>query len=361
MLPVPDSEGVLSMHDIATLVLAGGRGHRLRPLTAHRAKPVMPFAGRHLIDFTLANCLRSGVRDVVVCVQYRAAEVAGYLEEHWAPRFRGLLLFSPTEAGRMFRGTADAVRAALGLVDGRRLLVLAGDHVYRMDYRRLLADHEAAAADATISVVPVPRREASRLGVLTVGEGGLVEAFHEKTAAPPVAPGRPDECVGSMGIYLFERPTLAGFLADFPAAVDFGHHVLPGLVAGGVRVATHAYAAAEPHPYWRDIADVHSYHAALMDVADHRFDAGAPANHATVGGGATVKHSVFGHGVRIGPGAAVVDSVLLDRAVVGAGARLQRVVVEEGASVPACTRLGGAYAPVRVVPANARVQTTSGV
>ncbi|MHC5049766.1 MAG: sugar phosphate nucleotidyltransferase, partial [Planctomycetota bacterium] len=211
------------MQDIATLVLAGGRGHRLRPLTAHRAKPLVPFAGRHLIDFTLLNCLRSGVRDVVVCAQYRAAGVATYLEEHWARRFRNLLLFSPTDAGRTFRGTADAVRAALKLVDGRRLLVLAADHVYRMDYRRLLADHEAAGAEATISVVPVPRRDASRLGVLAVGEEGLVEAFHEKTNAPPATPGRPDECVGSMGIYLFERPTLAGFLADFPAAVDFGH------------------------------------------------------------------------------------------------------------------------------------------
>jgi glucose-1-phosphate adenylyltransferase len=321
----------------------------------------VPFAGRHLIDFTLHNCLRSGVRDVIVCTQYRAAAVASYLEEHWAPRFRGLLLFSPTDAGRMFRGTADAVRAALGLVDGRRLLVLASDHVYRMDYRRLLADHEEAGADATVSVVPVPRRDASRLGVITLDGGGLVADFHEKVAAPPAAPGRPDECVGSMGIYLFERSTLAGFLADFPEAVDFGHDVLPGLVGGGVRVATHAYARGEPHPYWRDIADVHAYHAALMDVVDRRFDAGAPAARATLGGGATVEHSLFGRGVRIGAGARVVESVLLDGAVVGAGARLQRVVVEEGAYVPARARLGGAREPVRVVPATDGVGTRWGV
>jgi len=350
------------MHDIATLVLAGGRGNRLRPLTAHRAKPVMPFAGRHLIDFTLLNCLRSGVRDVVVCAQYRAADVAGYLEEHWSRRFRTLELFSPAEAGRTFRGTADAVRAALGLVvESRRLLVLGGDHVYRMDYRRLLADHEAAGAAATVSVVPVPRREASGLGVLTVGRGGTVEAFHEKTAAPPPAPGRPDECVASMGIYLFERRALARYLGDHPAAIDFGHHVLPGLLAAGARVAAHAYHLGEPRPYWRDIADVHAYHAALMDVVARRFDARTPAARATLGGGATVERSVFGRGVRIGPGAAVVDSVLLDGAVVGAGARLQRVVVEEGACVPARARLGGAHEPVRVVPASDRVQTTSRV
>lgn len=345
------------MRNIATLVLAGGRGRRLRPLTAHRAKPLVPFAGRHLIDFTLHNCLRSGVRDVIVCAQYRAAGVASYLEEHWARRFRDLLLFSPTDAGRTFRGTADAVRAALGLVDGRRLLVLAADHVYRMDYRRLLADHEAAAADATLSVVPVPRRDASRLGVLTVDERGLVDAFLEKTTAPPTTPGRPDECVGSMGIYLFERSTLAGFLADHPSAVDFGHHVLPGLVAGGARVAAHAYDQGEPHPYWRDIGDVDSYHAALMDVVARRFDAGAPAARATLAVDATVERSVFGRDVRIGPGAAVVESVLLDGAVVGAGARLHRVVVEEGAYVPARATLGGAREPVHVVPADGRTRS----
>jgi glucose-1-phosphate adenylyltransferase len=349
------------MHDITTLVLAGGRGHRLQPLTAHRAKPLVPFAGRHLIDFTLLNCLRSGVRDVVVCVQYRHASVASYLEEHWARSFRTLHLFSPTDAGRTFLGTADAVRAALDLVDGHRLLVLAADHVYRMDYRRLLADHETAAAAATVSVVPVPRRDASRLGVLTVGPSGLVEAFHEKAAAPPPAPGRPDECVGSMGLYLFERPALAGFLADHPAAVDFGHHVLPGLVARGARVASHAYERGEPRPYWRDIGDVDAYHAALMDVVARRFDAGAPEVRATLGGGATVARSVFERGVRIGPGATVVESVLLDGAVVGAGARLQRVVVEEGAHIPARAALGGAREPVHVVPAHTRVRSTSRV
>lgn len=349
------------MRDIATLVLAGGRGHRLRPLTARRAKPLVPFAGRHLIDFTLHNCVRSGVRNVVVCAQHRAAAVASYLEDHWAQRFRELLLFTPTDAGRTFRGTADAVRAALGLVDGQRLLVLAADHVYRMDYRRLLADHEAAAADATVSVVPVPRREASRLGVLTVGEGGLVDAFLEKTATPPAAPGRPDECVGSMGIYLFERSTIAGFLADHPAAVDFGHHVLPGLLAGGARLVAHAYDRGEPRAYWRDIGDVDSYHAALMDVVAERFDSGAPASRAMLAVDATVERSVFGRDVRIGPGAAVVESVLLDGAVVGAGARLRRVVVEEGAYVPARATLGGAREPVRVVPADGRVRSTSRV
>jgi glucose-1-phosphate adenylyltransferase len=349
------------MQEITTLVLAGGRGNRLRPLTAHRAKPLVPFAGRHLIDFTLLNCLRSGVRDVVVCVQYRAAGVAAYLEEHWAPRFRDLRVFSPTDAGRTFRGTADAVRAALGVADGRRLLVLAGDHVYRMDYRRMLADHEGIAADVTISAVPVPRRDAPRFGVLTIGEDGLVEAFHEKCAAPPPVPGRPDECVGSMGIYLFERSTLAGFLADFPDAVDFGHHVLPGLVAGGVRVTPHAYGTGEPGAYWRDIGDVDTYHAALMDVATRRFDAGAPEARATVADGAIVERSVCGRDVRIGPGAAVVESVLLDGAVVGAEARLERVIVEEGAYVPARATLGGAREPVHVVPAPTRVWSTSRV
>ncbi|MHC4550428.1 MAG: glucose-1-phosphate adenylyltransferase family protein [Planctomycetota bacterium] len=342
------------MQDVVTLVLAGGQGTRLRPLTARRAKPVVPFAGRRLIDFTLRNCLRSRIRDLVVLAQYRARGVADYLRDTWAAAFRSLAVFSPDEAGRPFAGTADAVRAALRRHrGGRDLLVLAGDHVYRMDYRRLLADHEAGAAEATLSVVAVPRAEASRLGVLAVGPSGAVRGFHEKTEAPPCVPGRPGHCVASMGIYAFDRCALQGFLADHPDATDFGHHVLPGMLATGYRLAAHAFALSEPRAYWRDIADVDAYHAAHMDVVDRRFDLGRRwgVTNASLGTGARVERSVLGRDVRIGPRAIVLESVLLDGAVVGPGARLRRVVAVEGARIPRRVALGAATGPVCVAGA----------
>lgn len=355
--------------EILTLVLAGGRGDRLRPLTESRAKPVVPFAGRRVIDFTLANCARSAIREVVIVTQYQAESVHRHLRRAWRARFDVLATFSSAEIPGEFRGTADAVRALLARNRlCRRLLVLAGDHVYRMDYRRLLADHEAARAAGTIAVLPVPRSEGRRFGVLAVGDEGIVEAFLEKPDVPPGMPERPDLSLASMGIYVFERDPLERFLAEHPRAHDFGHDVIPGMLAAGRRLAVHDFRGGECC-YWRDIGDLDSYHGALMDLVTGHFDpgpdggvAGAPAIPArftrgpgggaagvardswvgpgTVVAGGVVDTSVLGFGVFVDHHAEVVESVLLDGVSIGAHARLRRVIVGEGVRVPAGALLG---------------------
>ena len=335
------------MHDVVTLVLAGGRGIRLRPLSSRRAKPVVPFAGGCIIDFTLQNCARSGMRDVIVLTQYRADDVARHVASRWESEFDRLTVLSSAAVGRPFSGTADAARAALERERrGRDVLVLASDHVYRMDYRRLLADHVVAGADATLSVLPVARADASRLGVVGVGANGRIESFVEKPPLPPVAP------LASMGVYCFDRRALEEFLASHQDAMDFGRDVVPGMLQRRKRLVSHAYHLHEPDCYWRDIADVDAYHAALMDHVDGRFALGwSAASDATVESGAIVERSVVGRGVHIARGARVRDSVLLDGATVGAGARLQRVVVEEGGRIAAGRTVGSATQRVQALGA----------
>jgi len=305
------------MSGVRTLILAGGRGDRLRPLTARRAKPAVPFAGGALIDATLANCERSGLERPLVLTQHLAGTVARHLARRWAGSRLAPVAFRAEDAGREFRGTADAVRAALPRIgSARTVLVLAGDHVYAMDYRPFLAAHHVLGAACTLSAAAVPRDAARGLGVLSLGPGGRVEAFAEKPARPPAHPGRPGSCLASMGIYAFDARALSGWLADHPGAVDFGGDVLPGLLAEGRDVH-----AREFQGYWRDVADLDAYHAAHMDLT----------------GGA----SYLGAGVRVDPAARVTESVLCDGVRVGAGARLHRVVAAPRTAFGA----GAAWAP----------------
>ncbi len=299
------------MSGVATLILAGGRGDRLRPLTTRRAKPAIPFAGGALIDFTMKNCDASGLRRPIVLTQYLAESVAAHLERRWAGSPLAPRTLSSADLGCEFRGTADAVRAALRVLGRpRTLLVLAGDHVYAMDYRGLLRAHQFSGADATLSAVAVPCEEACGLGVLAMGEHGCVEAFAEKPARPPALPGRPGSCLASMGIYAFDTRALAGWLGDHPEASDFGCDVVPGMLEDGRRVFARRFTGA-----WRDIADLDAYHAAHMEHTHGR--------------------SFLGAGVSIEPGASVSECVLCDDVRVGGGARLHRVVAAEGTLFPA--------------------------
>jgi len=373
------------MLDVTTIVLAGGRGDRLRPLTDCCAKPAVPFAGRRLIDFTLLNCVRSGIQDVEVLVQYRSESVENHLRRTWGKRFTSLRVLSSQALGRRFAGTADAVRAALsGRSSSDRLLVLAGDHIYRMDYRKMLAFHEQCNASATLSVIPVPRQEASRLGVVAVDREGVVEAFQEKPDDPPGIPDRPELSLVSMGIYVFDRTALTAFLHDVPGTTDFGHHVLPRMLDQGHRIGAYSFLRQGAGSYWRDIGDVDAYHGALMDLvcSDTELgvewpasaDAAGPARfregpghqapgvarNAWIGpdsvvAGGLVERSVLGRGVRVEHHAEVIECVLMDGAVVGAHARLRRAVVEAGVRIPPGALIG--YGSERCpLP----VQTTAG-
>ncbi|MGH7162007.1 MAG: glucose-1-phosphate adenylyltransferase family protein [Planctomycetota bacterium] len=330
------------MDELLTLVLAGGRGLRLRPLTDRRAKPAVPFAGRRLVDFTLANCLASGLGRVVVVTQYLAETVEVHVGRVWAGCFDSLETFSARDAGGPFLGTADAVRRALARRPGvRRVLVLAGDHVYAMRYAPFLRFHEEARAAATLSAVPVRRDDVGGLGVLALSADGRVEAFAEKPASPATLPGRPEHSLASMGIYVFDAAALRAHLGDHPGHVDFGHDVLPTMLRDGRRVAARVFGSTRDEAYWRDIADVDEFHRVHLEIARGAIDLPRiRPGPGVVAQDAFVEESVICPGARVERGATVSQCVVLDGATVGAGARLRRAVVEEGTVVAPGTVAG---------------------
>jgi len=328
--------------DTLTMILAGGRGERLMPLTSRRAKPMVPFGNGRLIDYTLANCARSGLRKIVVLTQHLDDTVSEYIAATWTDRLPGLTVLSSAQFGRPFRGTADAVRAALArIAGGRSVLILAGDHVYDMDYRELAAEHRARRADMTIAMLPVPRTAAPRLGCIELDEQGLVRTFEEKPRTPPTMPGSPESTLASMGIYLFRRRALESFLNEHPQADDFGNDVIPGMLASGSRIACHSFMADGKPCYWRDVSDPDAYLAAHMDMVRGSVEEGeswiGPRSVVAEG---TLDRCVLGRAVRIGLHAEISESVLLNDVVVDPGALLRRVIVEEGVHIPASARIG---------------------
>lgn len=371
-----------ALQDCAALVLAGGGGTRLRPLTERCAKPAVPFGGTlRIVDFALANCINSGLRQVGVLVQCEAASLQRHLEAAWAGAPLSLLPPPPGSAG--YAGTADAVRQHLPRLRERgvrRVVVLAGDHVVRMDLARLLAEHQGRQADVTVATIAVPLAQARGFGVLRTLTGGRVAGFTEKPRHPEPMPGRSDAALASMGIYVFEAELLARELerdaADPHSAHDFGRDLLPALV-GRARVFAHDFALScvaaggdeglVGEPYWRDVGTLDAYWAAhqdllgplpAVDLADPAWplQPGSEARPARcvawrgVGesllgaecriGEAHVHRSVLGPGVRVGDGSVVDRSVLLPGAVVGHGVVLRRAIVDAGCVLPDRLRVG---------------------
>jgi glucose-1-phosphate adenylyltransferase len=351
--------------DLLTLILAGGQGRRLEPLTHVRAKPVIPFAGRRLIDFTLLNCVESGVQDVVVLTQYQSGGVERHVGR-WGDRFDGLRCFSSSEWGAPFRGTADAVRAALRSIHrGQLVMILAADHVYRMDYGRMFELMARTGAQGVLSTVPCSVNDAHRLGVVSIDEDGLIETFIEKPDCPVCIPGMVEACLASMGIYLFRRDALESFLLSHPEATDFGYEVVPGMLDDGHRLVAYRFGGEDDCPFWRDISDIDALHCALMELVeagprwagqflyeiDYASSRPVPARdlgvrplggnggNAWIGPGSvvsglTLSRTVLGADVSIDRNAELRDCVVFDGARVGAHARLRRAVIEEGAVIP---------------------------
>lgn len=338
----------------------------------------MPFGGTlRIVDFALANCLNSGLREVGVLVQCEADSVRRHLQAAW-PR-APLRLMPPPSGSAGYASTADAVRQHLpGLRarGARRVVVLAGDHVVRMDLARLLAEHRARRADATVATVAVPLAQARGFGVLRTAVDGRVTGFDEKPRHPEPMPGRRDAALASMGIYVFETDLLASELerdaADPASAHDFGRDLLPGLVARA-RVYAHDFARSAvgagdaAGPYWRDVGTLDAYwqaHQDLLgplpgiDLADPdwplqpaqaarsvRCVAWRGVSESLLGeecriGNAEVRRSVLGPGVQVGDGSVVEQSVLLPGAVVGRGVVLRRAIVDAGCVLPDRLRVG---------------------
>ncbi len=368
------------------IVLAGGRGTRLAQLTDWRAKPAVSFGGSYrIIDFALSNCVNSGLRRIGVCTQYKAQSLIGHIQRAWSfldGRFGEFVELLPAQQRVepvWYRGTADAVYQNLDLLMRREpqyVVVLAGDHVYKMDYQVMLAEHVESGACATISCIEAPIAEASSFGVVEVDGDGWVSRFDEKPERPRPLPGRPEVALVSMGIYVFDADFLYAVLSRDAAAPDsqhdFGRNVIPALLADGRNVRAHNFRSscvnmAQGKPYWRDVGTIDAFWEANLDlthvipelnlydrewpiwtyqeqlppakfVFDDEDRRGMAPDSLIASGciisGAVVRRSLLSSNVRVDDGARIEDSVLLPHVQVGEGSVLKRVVVDKYCRLP---------------------------
>lgn len=375
------------------LVLAGGRGSRLKALTDRRTKPAVYFGGKfRIIDFALSNCLNSGVRRIGVLTQYKSHSLLRHLQRGWSflrNEFNEFIDLLPAQQRidehSWYLGTADAVYQNLDILRAHNpeyILILAGDHIYKMDYAELIADHVAQGKACTVACIEVPIEEASAFGVMAIDSDRRIVDFVEKPAHPPAMPGRPDVALASMGIYVFDAKALFAALdrdaATAGSSRDFGKDVIPSMVAAGQAMA-HPFgmscvkSSPEAPAYWRDVGTVEAYWAANLDLtntipeldmydrdwpiwtyqeqlppAKFVFDddgrRGMAVDSLVSGGciisGGQVRRSVLFSKVHIHSYAEVDEAVLLPDVDVGRGCRLRKVVVDNGCALPAGMQIG---------------------
>jgi glucose-1-phosphate adenylyltransferase len=285
MKPRPNAR--LSSQAMA-FVLAGGRGSRLKELTDRRAKPAVYFGGKtRIIDFALSNALNSGIRKMAIATQYKAHSLIRHCQRGWnffrAERNEYLDILPASQRvdeTKWYLGTADAVAQNIDIVDSygiKYVVILAGDHIYKMDYEVMLRQHVETGADVTIGCLTVPRMEATAFGVMDVDATGRITAFLEKPANPPSIPGDPDHALASMGIYVFDwaflRDLLLRDMADANSSHDFGNDLIPQIVTQGKAMA-HRFADScvksglETEPYWRDVGTIDAFWQANIDLTD---------------------------------------------------------------------------------------------
>ena len=375
------------------LVLAGGRGSRLHDLTDRRAKPAVYFGGKfRIIDFVLSNCLNSGIRRIGVVTQYKSHSLLRHLQRGWSflrgelNEFIDLLPAQQrVNEEHWYRGTADAVYQNLDILRSYKpeyVLVLAGDHIYKMDYSLMLLDHVRSGKGCTVGCIEVPKAEASAFGVMAVDEARTVTEFVEKPADPPTMPGRPDTTLASMGIYIFDAAYLYQLLEEDinnpESTHDFGKDIIPRVVREG-NAAAHPFGMScvpnndDGTAYWRDVGTVDAFWSANLDLAsispelnlyDHDwpiwtyqeqlppakfvFDKkglqGVAVNTLVSGGciieGSHVQSSVLFSSVRIASFCTVDQAVLLPGTLVGEGCILRKVVVDRNCVIPAGMVIG---------------------
>ena len=369
-------------------VLAGGRGSRLKELTDKRAKPAVYFGGKtRIIDFALSNALNSGVRKMAIATQYKAHSLIRHVQRGWnffrAERNEYLDILPASQRideTQWYMGTADAVRQNIDIIDSydvEYIIILAGDHIYKMDYEIMLRHHVDSQADVTVGCLTVPVAEATAFGVMGVDETGRITSFLEKPKNPPHMPGDPAHALASMGIYVFDWPFLRDLLLrdseDKNSSHDFGHDLIPDIVKNGKAVA-HKFSDScvrsglETEAYWRDVGTVDAYWQAHIDLTDFvpKLDLydqtwpiwtyaeivppakfihdeegrrGAAISSLTAGdtviSGSVVKNSLISTGGRLHSYSSVTYSVLLPHVTVNRNARLKNCVIDSGLEIPA--------------------------
>jgi len=378
------------------MVLAGGKGKRLYPLTAYRSKPSVPFGGIYrIIDFVLSNLVNSDVKSIYVLTQFKSQSLTEHLQTAWAGtnlRPGNFILPVPaqmqTPGEIWYSGTADAIAQNINLIRDTQpdlVCIFGGDHIYIMDVRPMLRMHVRTQAHVTIAAIPVPREEASRFGVMEVDGEGRVIGFYEKVENPPTIPGSPDRCYASMGNYVFARGTLEKMLledqAEADSSHDFGKDILPKMVAAGYRVQAYDFQTnwvpgweeGVPNTYWRDVGTLDSYYDAslglkevlpALDIYNQDWpihaagSTAAPAKFVhdsegrvgsarmcvispgTVISGSSVSQSVLGRRVRVHSYAKVEESVIFDGCELERGCQVKRAILDKYVVIKAGERVG---------------------
>jgi glucose-1-phosphate adenylyltransferase len=376
--------------DVLAIVLAGGRGSRLEPLTRDRAKPAVPFGGIYrIIDFTLSNCINSDIRKILVLTQYKATSLNRHLDQGWRFLSRELNeyieVIPPQQriAEMWYQGTADAIYQNVYTIEKaapRDTLILAGDHIYKMNYARMIDYHRDNRADLTIACQPVPRQQSREFGVIGVECDHRVTTFLEKPKDPQVMPDHPDKVLASMGIYVFNTDVMYELLFQDAARKeasnhDFGRDIIPAMIAGGSRVFAYPFRDEnrKEAAYWRDVGTLDAYFQTTMDLiqidpilnlydqdwpihthqppypppkfvhteGDRR---GAAYNSIVCQGaiisGGQVYRSIVSPGVRINSFALIEDAILFDGVDVGRNARIRRAIIDKDVRIPMGFEIG---------------------
>lgn len=374
------------------LILAGGKGTRLDPLTRDRAKPAVPFGGAYrIIDFTLSNCLNSGLRQILILTQYKAASLDRHIQQGWRFLCRELDeyidVLPPQQRinEQWYQGTADAVYQNIYTIERARpdnVLILSGDHIYKMDYAEMLDDHARSGADVTVACIPVELDQGRQFGVMAIDQNHRVVRFEEKPDQPEAMPHDDTQCLASMGVYIFKAETLYEELCqdatETDSVHDFGRNVIPKMVN------THKVRAFPFHDkntgrrkYWRDVGTIDSYYETSMDLVSvdpvlNLYDETWPirtyqphypppkfvfaqqeTNPPRVGtaldstvcsgcivSGGHVDRSILGHNVRVNSFAKVEDSILFEGVNVGRHAHIRRAIIDKGVNIPEGMQIG---------------------
>jgi glucose-1-phosphate adenylyltransferase len=375
--------------NVFVIVLAGGEGKRLLPLTNDRAKPAVPFAGTYrMIDFALSNFANAGYRKIVVLTQYKSHSLDRHITQTW--RFSAMLddYVTPVPAQmrrgpHWFQGSADAIYQNFNLIHDEKpdiVCVFGADHIYRMDPRQMVAEHMDNGAGVTVAAIPVPKHEARDFGVIEADEDGKIIAFHEKVDDPPTMPGDDTRCLASMGNYVFNTQTLTDIVTpDENQYTDLGGDVIPALTASGdARVYDFSKNIVpgqddRERGYWRDVGTLDAFFHANMDLIApvpvfnlyndkwpvfttrqalppakvSRGPGGEPPFvddsllcQGSIVSGGHVERSIIGPGAYIDHDAHVTDSIIFPGVHVGAGARLKRCIIDKNVEIPEWTRIG---------------------
>lgn len=384
------SPGSSFLRDTVTMILAGGQGQRLSPLTKYRSKPAVPFGGKYrIIDFSLSNCLNSGLRRIYVLTQYKSDSLTQHLYEAWSifnPELHEFIYSVPPQRklnNDWYLGTANAIYQNKNLFASNRkvkwVLILGGDHIYKMDYLKLLQYHSNQNADVSISCVEVPQSEASRFGIVGTNNKYEVESFIEKPDNPPEIPGSPGNSFVNMGIYVFNAELLSNVFEEMESkkikTEDFGKDIIPYLVDSKRKVLAYKFRDEnkKENPFWRDIGTIESYHDASMDLIrvspefnlydidwpirtyQYQYPPGKTVWYegkrvgetlnslicdGTIISGGHVERSLIGPNVKVNSYSQIRDSIIMNNCKIGRHAKIKNAIIDKNVIVPENYEIG---------------------